>query len=226
MWIENKKSYRIRQAVCVILGFCAAWTFTMAVCNRQEAVAARHRSAAQKELSQEVLRFHVLANSDEEADQNLKLLVRDQILSYMEDSMLSLDCVTVDDSKRWVRAHLDEIEDEATAVIRQEGFSYSVRANVSECYFPDRKYGTVLFPKGYYEALRVEIGNGSGHNWWCVLYPSLCFTDSTCAVVTEESEQELQNVLSEESYEAVTVTSHNFKIKSFFWEIFRKETSD
>ena len=76
----------------------------------------------------------------------------------------------------------------------EEGYDYPVVARVTKCYFPDRRYGDVLFPKGYYEALRVEIGKAAGHNWWCVLYPALCFTDATCAVVTEEGEEELEKV--------------------------------
>ena len=72
------------------------------------------------------------------------------------------------------------------------------------------------FPKGRYEALRVELGDGVGRNWWCVLYPNLCFTDTTCAVVTDEGRQELEHVLTEEEYEMVTATS-DFKIKSFFF---------
>ena len=105
-------------------------------------------------------------------------------------------------------------------------YDYSVKARVIECYFPDRRYGKILFPKGYYEALRVEIGEASGHNWWCVLYPSLCFTDATCAVVTEEGEDKLQKVLDVETYETVTATPTNFKIKSFFLELFREKKQE
>lgn len=240
MWIENRKSYRIRQVICAILGICASLILTSAVLDRHEVMAAKRMKSAQEQLADEVFRFHVLANSDSEADQKLKIKVRDGILSYIKEylgtnetsqsgngvvkgeevSLRTTDCQGV---KLWAAEHLTEIERVAREVIRTEGYDYPVTARVTECYFPDRRYGNVLFPKGYYEALRVEIGKASGHNWWCVLYPSLCFTDATCAVVTDEGEEELEKVLDAETYETVTVTSTNFKIKSFFYEVFREK---
>lgn len=243
MWIENRNCYRKRQVVCAILGVCVSLLFTLAVCDRREVVAAKRLSSAQAEMADEVFRFHVLANSDSKEDQELKLMVRDEILSYMKEyisysdkaymnirtsdvNKQSMQCQKkeVQIVKNWAENHLEDIEQVAYRVICAKGYDYSVKARVTECYFPDRRYGEVLFPKGYYEALRVEIGEAAGHNWWCVLYPSLCFTDATCAVVTDEGEQELAGVLSEESYETVTATSGNFKIKSFFYELFKGET--
>lgn len=232
MWIENRKSYRIRQGICVILGVCVSLILTLAVMDRQEVMAAKRVAKAQEKLSKEVFRFHVLANSDGEADQELKLKVRDGVLSYMKEYLVEnaggkdmkvsgetiSECQNV---KTWTAAHLAEIEEEALQVIRAEGYDYPVTARVVECYFPDRRYGEVLFPKGYYEALRVEIGKAAGHNWWCVLYPSLCFTDATCAVVTEEGEEELEKVLDEETFDTVTVNS-TFKIKSYFFDLFKE----
>ena len=246
MWIENRKSYRIRQVICAILGICVSLILTSAIIERQEVLAAKQIADAQEVLADEVFRFHVLANSDSEADQNLKLKVRNGVLSYMKEyidtdaksEMVSheniehtgenltekmSDCQSV---KIWAIDHLAEIEEAALKVVHAEGYDYPVTARVATCYFPDRRYGDVLFPKGYYEALRVEIGEAAGHNWWCVIYPSLCFTDATCAVVTEEGESELQKVLDKETYETVTVTSTNFKIKSFFYELFREKTKD
>ena len=243
MWIENRKSYRIRQVICAILGTCASLVLTFAVMDRQEVLAAKQVVCAQEKLADKVFRFHVLANSDSEADQELKLKVRDAILSYMKEYIgidkglvscksmeqsvespteIMLDCQTV---RTWAAGHLTEIEETALQIIHEEGYNYLVTARVVECYFPDRRYGNVLFPKGYYEALRVEIGAAAGHNWWCVLYPSLCFTDATCAVVTEEGEEELEKVLDKETYEAVTINS-TFKIKSYFLELFRERTKD
>jgi len=226
MWIENRKSYRIRQAICVILGICASLILTSAIMDRQEVRAARQVAKAQEKLADEVFRFHVLANSDSEADQELKLKVRDAVLAYMKEHLMKGSAETMSECqhvKIWAAGHLEEIEDTALQSVRAEGYDYSVTARVVKCYFPDRRYGDILFPKGYYEALRVEIGAADGHNWWCVLYPSLCFTDATCAVVTEEGENELEKVLDEETFETVTITSTNFKIKSFFYELFREK---
>jgi len=234
MRIENRKSYRIRQGVCAIIGICASMMLTSALMDRQELVATKQVANAQERLADEVFRFHVLANSDKEVDQELKLKVRDRVLSYMEEAM-ELDkvlCgsttthVNCRDVKTWAAGHLDEIEQVASNVIFTEGFDYPITARVTECYFPDRRYGDVLFPKGYYEALRVEIGEAKGHNWWCVLYPSLCFTDATCAVVTEDGEEELQKVLDAETYKTVTATSTKFRIKSFFYELFKEKLNE
>lgn len=226
MWIENKKRYRIKQILCAILGLCVSLIFTSAVWNRQEAIAAKQLQGAQERLSQEVLRFHVLGNSDSDNDQSIKLCVRDEILRFMEASISEKEKESLESTREWVRAHLVEIEQTAEKVLRKNGYGYPVRAKVLRCYFPDRKYGDVLFPKGYYEALRVEIGEARGHNWWCVLYPSLCFMDATCAVVPEEGEQKLTSVLAEDDYEALSAKENNFKIKSFFYDLFMEKTGD
>jgi len=233
MWIETRKRYRIRQGICVIIGICASMILTSVIIDRQEVVNAKQIAIAQEKLADEVFRFHVLANSDHEADQQLKLKIRDSILLYMKEAMeqdevlCSSQTVSVNcqDVKIWASEHLDEIEQVAWKVICEEGYDYPVVARVTKCYFPDRRYGDVLFPKGYYEALRVEIGKAAGHNWWCVLYPALCFTDATCAVVTEEGEEELEKVLDKNTYETVTVNS-TFRIKSYFFELFKEKTRD
>ena len=222
MWIENRKSYRIRQGICAIIGICVSLILMSAIMDRQEVLAAKQVAGAQEKLADEVFRFHVLANSDSKADQELKLKVRDGILLYMK-SLEQAGCRQ--NVKAWASNHLSEIEQVASDIICAEGYAYPVTAKVVKCYFPDRRYGQVLFPKGYYEALRVEIGEAAGHNWWCVLYPSLCFTDATCAVVTEEGEETLRSVLDKETYETVTVNS-TFKIKSYFFELFRERTQD
>lgn len=165
-------------------------------------------------IGRRVLRFHVPANSDSKEDQRVKREVRDEVLTYMEDNMTASP--TVDEAKQWVQAHLDELEATAESVLVREGMPYHARAVVRTCYFPDKRYGDVFFPKGYYEALRIELGSAEGHNWWCVLYPNLCFTDATYTAVGEEGKEELRNVLAEDAYEMVTAVS-KFKIKSYFF---------
>ena len=91
-------------------------------------------------------------------------------------------------------------------VIRREGYAYPVTAGLTTAYFPEKTYGDCTFPPGEYEALQIKIGEAEGHNWWCVLYPSLCFVDDTHGVVTEEKKEELKNVLTEEEYDTITDT--------------------
>lgn len=156
----------------------------------------------QEHLAEEVLRFHVLANSDSKEDQALKLKVRDAVLDAMEAALpKGLD---VEATKEWARKHTDEIRAEAERTIRENGYDYPVSAAVTTSYFPDKTYGDVTFPAGNYTALRVEIGDAKGQNWWCVLYPNLCFLDAVNAVVPDEGKQKLEQVLTEEEYRQVT----------------------
>lgn len=164
-------------------------------------------------LAEEVFRFHVLANSNSEADQELKLKVRDGVISYMKEQ-LSEDA-DKEDTKRWAECNLNQLENVAKEIIINEGFSYDVKARVETISFPKKTYGDITFPAGDYEALRILIGDAVGNNWWCVLYPNLCFIDSIHAVVPKEEKEELKEVLTEEEYEVITVGT-KFKIKWFF----------
>ena len=177
-------------------------------------VGAAGRQELQEHLAGQVLRFHVIANSDSDEDQELKLQVRDAVLDYFADEMP--ESGDASQAAAWARQHTDEIEDVGRRALAEAGSDETVNAAVTTCFFPDRTYGDMTFPAGNYEALRVEIGAAEGHNWWCVLYPNLCFLDSTNAVMPDEGKQKLKNVLTEEEYSSITVTS-SFKIGWFFW---------
>ena len=164
-------------------------------------------------MAEEVLRFHVLANSDSKEDQNLKMKVKDKVISWMEDEMGEK---SLDETKDFIRIHIPEIEKLALETIQEEGYSYPVKAALEKTDFPEKTYGDVTFPAGTYEALRIQIGKAEGHNWWCVLYPNLCFLDSVRAVVPEKGKKQLKNVLTEDEYEMVTAASR-FKVKWFFF---------
>lgn len=217
--MQEKSGYELKKRIiCVILGVCIALLLTGSIAGRRMKAVNARVSETQKELAKEVFRFHVLANSDREEDQDLKLKVRDTVLQYMKASMYEgkTSEPTALDTKKWAEDHLEEIEEEALKVIEEEGYAYDVRAQVTECYFPDKRYGDITFPEGDYEALRIEIGDAKGQNWWCVLYPNLCFMSTTCAVVSDEGKDKLKSVLSDEEYEMVTAAS-DFKIKWFFF---------
>lgn len=192
---------------------CGALALLIAVCA-MGAFADAKVLGIQKKMAQEVFRFHVLANSDSEEDQTLKMKVKEEVLAYMKQDLPESE--SVERTKEWAVTHLDEIEEVAIRTLRQEGCQDLVHAEVTNCYFPDKTYGDITFPNGYYDALRIEIGEAKGHNWWCVLYPNLCFVDAVHAVVPDEGKEELKEVLDEEEYEMVTATS-KFKIKWFFF---------
>lgn len=172
------------------------------------------KSEMQGELAEQVFRFHVLANSDSGEDQALKMKVKEAIIAYMKQELPQSD--SVETTKKWARENLVQIEQVAAEIIAEEGYEYSVKAEITICDFPDKTYGDITFPAGEYEALRIEIGQAKGQNWWCVLYPNLCFIDAVHAVVPEKGKNELKEVLEEDTYEMVTTTTR-FKIGWFFF---------
>lgn len=194
--------------ICALTGILLAFLVTGIVIHEK-------KSQMQEELAKEVFRFHVLANSDSRKDQELKMKVKEAVISYMKEELP--DSESVEMTKEWARKHCSEIAKLSKKVIREEGFSYSASAKVTTCDFPDKTYGDITFPAGEYEALRIEIGEAKGQNWWCVLYPNLCFMDAVHAVVPEKGKQDLKNVLEEDTYEMVTATSR-FKIGWFFFK--------
>ena len=124
-------------------------------------------------VSEDVFRLHILANSDTKADQDLKLLVRDDVL---QACTFFSDCQSVTEAQQAAENNLQRITEIARQRIRQEGYNYQVTARVVREYFNTRVYENVTLPAGYYNALKIEIGAGAGHNWWCVAFPSLCLS--------------------------------------------------
>ena len=171
----------------------------------------------QQEIATKVLRFHVLANSDSTEDQDLKLQVRDAVGSYMQEQLANVNSLA--ECEKVVAEDLTEIEKVAEATIRENGYDYTVTASLEQTTFPVKTYGNYTFPSGEYEALRVVIGEGNGHNWWCVMYPNMCFENSMYEVVDENAEKSLQQTLTEEEYEAVLESGDyeiQFKYLTFF----------
>lgn len=204
---ENEK----KKIIWIISAVVAMFMTITIVHNNQEVLAYKR---TQESLADQVLRFHVLAHSDSQQDQELKLLIKDAVIEYMKLNLEHEEDVSK--TKMWVENHLQEIQDIAIGVIESEGFDYSVDVALSEVEFPTKRYGDISFPSGVYEALRIQIGQAEGENWWCCLYPNLCFIDATYAVVSEEGKEELETVLTEEEYEMIT-TATEFKFKWFFF---------
>lgn len=173
------------------------------------------------DLQKGVFRLHVIANSDSQEDQNLKYIVRDNLISYMNS--ICQNCSSKEETIQVVTNHLNDFTNIANQTITNQGFSYQAIVELGNFEFPTKSYGDISFPAGYYDALKVKLGNSNGQNWWCVLYPSLCFIDVSSGVVPDESKQTLKENLNEEEYEIVSTTdspSLNFKFKliEFFTE--------
>ncbi|MBM6854339.1 stage II sporulation protein R [Mediterraneibacter glycyrrhizinilyticus] len=169
----------------------------------------------QQEISDEILRFHVIANSDSKEDQELKMEVRDAVAAYLVRELP--EGLSLKETESWVREHTDGIEKAGREVLAEAGSNDTVNAAVTTCWFSDRTYDDLFFPAGNYRALRVEIGEAEGHNWWCVLYPGLSFGNTVNVVDEDGNREKIKNVLTEEEYSEVTATS-DFKISWYFWK--------
>ena len=175
--------------------------------NRE--IKARLDREIQQGIAGEVFRLHVIANSDTEKDQELKLKVKTRIVEYLKEILG--EYAGLEETKEAVLTHLTEIEQEAENLIEEQGFDYPVEVVVEKTYFPEKTYGDCTFPAGEYEALKVKIGSAKGQNWWCVLYPSLCFLDDTYGIVTEEKKEDLKEVLTAEEFQEILGDSREKK---------------
>lgn len=148
-----------------------------------------------------LIRFHVIANSDSPEDQQLKLKVRDTIINEMNSKFEKAS--SLEESKKIILDNLDTIEYIAEEQIKELGKNYNVNVEFGEYNFPTKSYGNFTLPAGEYQAVRVVIGEGKGKNWWCVMFPPLCFIDITHGITNSKIKEELKGVLTEEEYNMI-----------------------
>ena len=173
------------------------------------------------DIAESVFRLHVIANSDSKEDQDLKYKVRDNLISYMNN--ICKNCNNKEEAIKIATKHKEDFKEIALKTIKDNGYSYDVNISIGNFQFPTKDYGDISLPSGYYDALRVEIGEAKGQNWWCVMFPPLCFVDISSGVVPEESKEQLEDDLSEEEFALVSEDSKpqikfKFKILEFFNE--------
>lgn len=176
-------------------------------------------NAVSENLSNSVFRLHVIANSDTKEDQDLKYIVRDKLIEYMDT--LSQSCSSKEEVIKIAQDNLDDFKQIAENTIREQGYSYPVEVEIGNFEFPTKTYGDISFPAGYYDALRVKIGEAKGKNWWCVMFPPLCFVDVTTGIVPDNSKDDLKQNLSNEEYKIISDTESSditlkFKLIEFF----------
>ncbi len=171
-------------------------------------------TAVSKNISDSVFRLHVIANSDSDEDQALKLKVRDKLLEYMNS--LCANTSSKEDAMRIANEHIDDFSKIAKDVISENEYDYDVEISVGECDFPTKNYGDVSLPAGIYDALRVKIGSANGHNWWCVMFPPLCFVDVSSGVVPEDSKELLEDTMSDEEFDLITESDNNSEMNFKF----------
>ena len=172
-------------------------------------------------LYNSVFRLHVIANSDSEGDQTLKYIVRDGLIDYMNNNCNNL--FNKDEVVMYAKNNISNLQKVAEDIIQEQGFNYPVTVEIGNFDFPTKKYGDITFPAGFYDALRVKIGESSGKNWWCVMFPPLCFVETTTGIIPDSSKELLQNSLSDESFIIVSESnSSNVAIKFKIVEFFEK----
>lgn len=168
-------------------------------------------------IREKMLRMHVIANSDSDADQALKLKVRDAVLTAGKE--IFDGSVTAQEAEEKITPHIETLRETALEVIENQGYNYDVNITVQKEYFATRTYeNSVTLPAGYYTAVKVIIGEGAGQNWWCVMFPPMCLPAA-------DAECDISDVLTDEETEIVTGTEKyqfKFKIVEFFENIFKK----
>ena len=162
-------------------------------------------------LSNNLLRLHVIANSDSEDDQNLKYKVRDNLINYMND--ICKNTSTKKEALSVANEHINEFYLIAKETLNDNGYNYKVKVSIGNYPFPTKSYGDISLPSGYYDALKVEIGEAKGKNWWCVMFPSLCFVDMSNGIVPDSSKEELQSSLSKEDYNLISSKNSEYEFK-------------
>lgn len=200
----KKKKHRLLVFIILVILVTAGISFKGLCKNIDE-------SRIQAGIAEQIIRFHVRANSDSENDQALKLKVKDQVVTYIKP--LLGESSSIEQSRNILNEHMDEIKNVALNTLKEAGSGYDVKVYFEESYFPMKTYGDVCFPPGNYEAFRIDIGEAEGKNWWCVLYPPLCFVDTSCGVLPDDSKQTLKNILTDDEYNAITESCHEYKYR-------------
>ena len=173
-----------------------------------------------------LIRFHVIANSDSYKDQKLKLKVRDEVISYLQPKLENSN--SIEESEKIIKNEYKTLENISKKVISKNGYNYIVKVGLEYSNFPAKQYSSVVLPAGKYKALRIIIGEGKGKNWWCVMFPPLCFIDDQNGIIDEKTDKKLKEVLTEEEYDLIMAKNKNevknlefkFKITEVFQNIF------
>lgn len=209
---RNNNQIRI---LFLLLLLISSWLLTQAV-----NIHAANSDRIQESIAKEIIRFHVIANSDSDEDQQLKYQVKDALVQYMQPYLK--EAKNIEEAREIILDMLPLIQNVASHVIEENDYKYDVTASILSSYFPMKVYGDYTFPPGQYEALQVRIGNAQGRNWWCVIFPPLCFVDETYSIVDEDGEEKLEYLLTEEEFDELKNEKVPIKIKLKIIESIKK----
>lgn len=163
---------------------------------------AKKINLASKSYKNKLIRFHTIANSDSDEDQELKLKVRDEVIKYLKPKLEKSSSIT--ESERIIKKEYSNLEKISKNVILKNGYNYDVKIGIDYSNFPTKQYSNIVLPAGKYKALKIIIGEGKGKNWWCVMFPPLCFVDEESGVIDKKTDKKLKEVLTKEEYELIT----------------------
>ncbi|WP_304341087.1 stage II sporulation protein R [Metaclostridioides mangenotii] len=189
---------RKMRLVVLILGLVSVITI-MTVTISGEALKINNIS---KNYKEKLIRFHVIANSDSDEDQALKLKVRDEIISYLQPKLEKSK--SIEESEKIIKSEYENLTNISNKVIVENGYDYNVKVGITYSKFPTKQYSNMVLPAGEYKALKVVIGKGEGKNWWCVMFPPLCFVDEENGVIDKETDEKLRSVLTDDEYKLIT----------------------
>ncbi len=160
-------------------------------------------------LEDTLFRLHVIANSDSKEDQDLKIYIRDKVVTYLKNFSFNNKKELIE----FLNSHQSELQQIIDSAIAEQGYQYTASFEIGNSYYPQKKYENIILPSGYYDGLKIKIGKAEGKNWWCVLFPPMCLIDSSTCELPEESEIILENTLSNESNSLVSSNESNYKFK-------------
>lgn len=175
------------------------------------------------DYKEKLIRFHVIANSDTEEDQELKLKVRDAVVSYLQPKLENSS--SIEESEKIIKSEYNNLKKISNDIIDKNGYNYNIEIGLKYSNFPAKQYSSVVLPAGKYKALKIIIGEGKGKNWWCVMFPPLCFVDDENGVIDEKTDEKLKEILSPKEYELIMAKNKsevkNLKFKFKIAELFQ-----
>jgi len=172
------------------------------------------------DIDKKLIRFHVLANSDSEEDQKLKIKVKNSVLEYIYPKLSNSR--NISESRKILMENTKDIKKVAENVILKNGYDYDLKLELTHDNFPVKTYGNITLPQGNYEAFRIIIGNGKGKNWWCVMFPPLCFVDVTKGEIAyEETEKIMETYLETDDIEEDLISNDKIKFEFKIVEIIK-----
>lgn len=201
----------MKNKICIVLLLICALNLKSCTSGKLIEDSNSMKELVYEDIANEIIRFHVIANSNTDEDQALKLKVRDKAIEFVSNSLKESN--SLEESRKFIIENKSNIESIAKSVIIENGYDYNVTSSLSRENFPDKIYGDVVFPQGEYEAYRILIGEAKGENWWCVMFPPLCFVDGTKDAI--DSTEVVEKLEGNNKKEKIKNNKVKFKFKLF-----------